>query len=216
MADKKIVDSFIDELEKRLPNIDKDSWSRKGNKYKSYRSNIMLGRKSKYHDSYERKNCILTEVFKSLDDDYTYDPQGDHPKRIEFEWNSIDLIAATGLVKTWKLSAKQGRWTYDIALELENNTNEFQLTIRSLFTVQATTYISIFFTDKPMEKIKIDTCDGTSIPFSGWTPHSLLRGTNIRLYPNSHSLLVIFLSETEPKIVCTNFYDLSDEKGITV
>lgn len=218
MNGKTVFPKFIEELNKHLSSditsCDKDKW--KGNHCRSSRSDIMIGKQNQFYSPHKRINCILTKVFYGLQ--YEYDHEKDHSKRIEFEWNGIDLIAATGgITGTWANSARQGKWTYDIALELENDLSEFQFTIRCLFTVHATNYISIFYTDQSEENIKINLHDGNdNFPFSNWKPDSLIKGTNIDFSPGNHSLLVVFLSETEPKIVCSNSYDLPDGKGIQI
>lgn len=205
--DDNIFFGFIKELEKQLssgtPRIDKEKW-----KDYCYRSNLLLGVKRKY--KLARMDCILTNVFGALQ--YGY-PDG--KDLILYEMNRIDIIAATGSAEKWRQSALQAKYTYDIALEVENSLHEFQMTIRGLFDVRATKYISIFFTNESIEEdieIPIYSMSSKSIRLSDWKPALILKDAGINFIPNINSLLIIFLSETSPKIVCAKSFPLPEGK----
>lgn len=152
-------DALLDALRLSLRDWEKDNptaFDRWG--LASHRTHIMKGdavRKSANGPRVPKSaNYLLADTLKRLG--YSdLKTAKDKRKTVHREWRQLDL-AAISCEENWNRDCWRGRYRADYLIEVENNLQEFVLTMRGLLDVRARVSCGIFFVPRATESL--DSC----------------------------------------------------------
>lgn len=192
---------FLHELDRALRRLESspDWMAARWSTTPGYRTNRVTGAYHAHGPS-NRRDCVLAETMHCLG----YAPNesdslcGELAHLYRFEWQRIDLVAATSPGK-WGDCVWKGQYRLDLALEVENNPAEFTLHMRGILDTKAVHRVCIFYTnqDDPLQT-EVGTGSGM-VPAGEWTwPPPESQGW---APPVTARLVAVFVGLSAPRIV---------------
>ena len=204
MTAEKFVKALGDALALHAKDIDEKRWGDW-----AYRTHWMLGRAIK-GKAPARKTFILRTVMKDLD--YRWhrrDPRPSDPTVADRTWTrerwGLDLGAVESPVE-WDRACWEGRWRTTLALEVENDIQEFSLTMRGLLDVQAQLRVGVFYANEPLERVEDlrvgvgPRDENTRVRLGNWTPPWTEPNTGSQL-ADGGQIAAIFVSCQRPAVL---------------
>ena len=199
---QKVMEALKVALTSRAPEIDYERWRRTW----GYRTHVMLGRAIRGGPERGTDVHVLGEAMRLLD----YAPHSRRgtlqQKRIYAkEWYRLDLVAAEAETN-WHADCWRGRYrlTLTLALEVENDIREFELTMRGLLDVRVPLGVGIFYaTRDDLDGIEVGV-GSKGVPLvrlETWTPPWAREAPwQVRVEPGT-TLAVVFLDAKWPRVI---------------
>ena len=104
----------------------------------------------------------------------------------------------------------QGQYRIDLALELENNRQEFTLHMRGLLDFNAAHRVGMFYAPKPpIEEAGVGVGPNEEIRLAEWKPPWMLDNNGVAL-EDARPLVAVFLSEKKPEVLGARRYTPPD------
>lgn len=213
---------FLEELKAALAEarpgseamLDQGRWREKPR----YRTHVMCGNAIPGVAPGDREKAVLSTVMSKLGytrNDGETRAKGEMYRLFGFEWYKLDLVAATA-PGTWGTHVWRGEYRIELALEVENNIEEFTLHMRGLYDFNAAHRVGIFYLDPnenlPIDDLRIRVPEGEDGEDAGehredprqtlrdWTGPSRHGEWGVRVRENE-PVTAIFLSLAKPEIL---------------
>ena len=197
------------------PGIDPEEWGLGG----ELRTHIMKGdacwRRLKRSKS---PTYVLRTVLKSLGYEKYSHRQPGQRRIYAHEWRRFDLLAIDA-PENWDGDCWKGRFRTSLCLELENDIQKFELTMRGMLDLRASLHCGVFYAPENYElrldKLPIGVAhanvkNGARQPLAEWKPPWNRGQWSVPVIGNEQ-LLAIFLSGEEPRVIGARCYRPADQ-----
>lgn len=154
-------------------------------------------------------NYVLRDVLEAGGYE-RWEPRRRDLRRVYFpERHTLDVVAID-CPSNWDDDCHRGQYRTTLAIELENDLREFEMTMRGLLDVRASLSCGIFYARDGREPREVGVAHAHDpgpqwAPLDAWRPSWFNKGWPVPPLPGERQL-AIFLSELEPRVVGARCY----------